>query len=422
MLKLKNQVMYNFYPFVETKRRDTRGESPVRLIVRKRGCGKFWLATGLTSKGKLEGNSFPKGTSCARAKTLSLCRIMAEVEEVLLRKGVQEMEPAEVKALLAEEVLGVAPKVKVMTLADRIGEFAETKRKSTKVLYGITQRKVAEFDERATLDDVDFAWLERFRQWCLAKGMKINGAGKELRNIRAVFNWARKKGLTQNYPFLDYSIVEEETEPNNISVEQLCELRDYKCEPWQEKYVDFFMLSFYLAGINPADLLQMRSDALKDGHLRFVRQKTNKEGTRKVRTIVLPVVDEARKIIEKYPSREGYVLGFMDGRQDYRSFIKKCNEALKKVGTSEIVPDKIGRMRKVEYHPILPNITLYTARYTFGSIAANDLDISERTIGMCLGHSWSKNVTSRYISHDQRKVDTAVQRVVEYVTRGNADR
>ena len=81
-----------------------------------------------------------------------------------------------------------------------------------------------------------------------------------------------------------------------------------------------------------------------------------------------------------------------------------------------IVPDKIGRMRKVVYHPILPNITLYTALYTFGSIAANDLDISERTIGMCLGHSWSKNVTSRYMAHDQRKVDDAVQRIADYVS------
>lgn len=407
--------MYKFYPFVETKKVDAFGESPVYLIVSRKGGGKFWLATGLASKGKLEGMSFSKQTRNARTRTMVLCRMMADAEAVLQRKEVLEMPPAAVKALLQEEVLGIAPKAKEKTIADYIGEFAETKRESTRVLYGITQRKVAEFDERATLDDVDFAWLERFRQWCLAQGMKINGAGKELRNIRAVFNWARKKGATQNYPFLDYSIVEEETEPNSITADDLRRLRGYECEEWQEKYVDFFMLSFYLAGINPVDLLQMRSDALKDGHLRFIRQKTNKEGTRKVRTIVLPVVDEARRIIEKYPSREGYLLGFMDGRKDYHSFIKKCNEALKKVGSSEIVPDKIGRMRKVVYHPILPNITLYTARYTFGSIAANDLDISERTIGMCLGHSWSKNVTSRYISHDQRKVDAAVQRVVEYV-------
>ena len=76
--------------------------------------------------------------------------------------------------------------------------------------------------------------------------------------------------------------------------------------------------------------------------------------------------------------------------------------------------DKVGKLRKMEYAPICPDITLYSARYSFGSIAANDLDISERTIGMCLGHSWSKNVTTRYISADQKKIDTTIKKVIGY--------
>jgi integrase len=407
--------MYKIYPFVETKKQDGNGESPVYLIVSRKGGGKFWLATGLSSNGKLDGMAFPKNTKNARVRTMSLCRMLADAECVLQRKDVLDMQAKDVKALLQEEVLGIVPRVHGRTLADYIGEFAMTKRESTRTLYEITQRKVAEYDAAATLESVGAPWLEGFRQWCLGHGMKINGAGKELRNVRAVFNWSRRQGLTQNYPFLDYQILEEETVPNNVSVEDLRRLREYPCEPWQEKYVDFFMLSFYLAGMNPVDLLMCRADAVKDGHLSFVRRKTNKQGVKKIRTVVIPVVDEALAIIRKYPSRGDYLLGFMDGRQDYHSFMKKCNEALKKVGTQEIVKDKAGRMRKVVYHPILPHITLYTARYTFGSIAANDLDISERTIGMCLGHSWSKNVTARYMAHDQRKVDMAVRRVAEYV-------
>lgn len=407
--------MYKVGTFVDLKKVDASGESPVYLIVRKCGGGRFWLATGLQSCGRLEGMSISKGTRNARVRTLSLCRIMSEAEDVLRRKEVQEMSMQEVKELLSEEVLGVVPKSKRRTLSDYVMDFASTKRDATRSLYEITGRKVAEFSAQATLESVDSDWLERFRRWCLDNGMRINGAGKELRNVRAVFNWARRKGFTRNYPFLDYSIVEEETMPNNIGVEDICRLRDYPCEDWQKKYVDFFMLSFYLAGINPVDLLNLRSDSLSGGHLRFVRKKTDKEGARKIKAITLPVVDEARAIIGKYPSKDGYLLGFMDGRADYRSFMKKCNEALKKVGGHRIVPDKIGRMRKIEYLPILPQITLYTARYSFGSIAANDLDISERTIGLCLGHSWSKNVTARYMAHDQRKVDAAVIRVAEFV-------
>lgn len=320
--------------------------------------------------------------------------------------------------MIRREVFGIEKKPKVITLAECIEMFAETKRDATAKLYVQTAKAVRLYDSNATLSSVDADWLENFRVKRLKDGLRINGAGMQLRNIRAVFNWARRQKMTDNYPFLDYSIITEETSPNNISVEQLRMLRDYPCEEWQRRYVDFFMLSFYLAGMNPVDLLLCKDDAIRDGHLTFIRQKTNKQGQKKVRTITLPVVAEAQEIIGRYVSKEGWLLSFMDDRADYHSFLKKANDALKKVGTSEKVADKVGKLRKVLYHPILPDITMYTARYTFGSIAANDLDISERTIGMCLGHSWSEHVTSRYMAKDLRKIDMAVKRVVEYVAGG----
>lgn len=165
------------------------------------------------------------------------------------------------------------------------------------------------------------------------------------------------------------------------------------------------MLSFYLAGVNVGDLLL--SPGLRDGRFVFRRQKTGQY-------VDLPVVPEARRIIEKYKGRD-HLLSVMDGRADYHSFMRRWNIALKKIGTQEVVPDKIGKRRKIIYHPLFPDITTYTARYTFASIAANDLDISEVQIGRCLGHSWSKTVTARYIADDRSKVDMVVRRVAEYV-------
>ena len=404
----------NSYPYVDMTRANANGTFPVYIIV-KNGRGRFFVNTGMTTCGRLSGLQFPPKDRNWKQKTTALGKMLADVERVCLQQQVAEWDNMELKAHIQREVFGVERKAKAARLCELIAEFAKTKRESTRVLYGITARKVEAYDARATLESVDASWLEHFREECLGSGMKVNGAGKELRNVRAVFNWARRRGLTKNYPFGGYSIAEEETRPNNISVEQLRRLRDYACEPWQERYRDFFMLSFYLAGMNPVDLLTCRAEAVRDGHLTFVRQKTNKEGQKKVRTTTLPVVGEAQAIIDRYKSGEGWLLSFMDGREDYHSFVKKANAALKKIGTSEKVADRTGRLRKVLYHPILPDITMYTARYTFGSIAANDLDISERTIGLCLGHSWSKAVTSRYISNDQRRIDMAVRRVVEYV-------
>lgn len=409
----------NYYPYVDMTRANADGSYPVYIIV-KNHQGRFFVNTGLTTCGKLVGLMFPRQDKTGKQKTSVLARFLAEVGRVCLETEHGSVTNAELKERILQEVFHKEKKAKVLTLPDAVEAFAATKREHTAVLYGITSRKVAEYllvrnKKHTTLDDIDAKWLEAFRLWCISTGMKINGAGKELRNIRAVFNWARRNGLTQNYPFLDYHIVVEETVPNNLSAEDLRRLRDYECEEWQKPYVDFFFLSFYLAGINPVDLLTLKADCIKDGHLSFVRTKTNKEGCTMIRTITLPVVQEAVEILQRYKSKEGWLLSFMDGRGDYHSFARQCNEALQKVGPLEIVKDKVGKLRKVDYKPLFPNITLYTARYSFGSIAANDLDISERTIGMCLGHSWSKNVTSRYMANDQRKIDMAVRRVVEYL-------
>lgn len=398
------------HPYVDTTRSNSDGTYPVYVVVKNKQ-GRFFVNTGLTTTDKLVGMLFPKADKAGKAKTTLLGKYLADIEVLCLQSELSQTDNKQLKKEIQEKVFGLVPKTS--TLSDYIYEFAGTKTEQTRSIYELTARKVLDFDRKASLS-VNKEWIESFRSHYLEQGMSINGIGKELRNIRAVFNWARRRGLTQNYPFLDYHIVEEETVPNNISVEDLRRLRDYPCETWQKPYVDFFFLSFYLAGINPVDLLSLKSDAIKDGHLTFIRQKTNKQVSTKIRTITLPVLPEAQEIIDRYPSEEGWLTGFMDCRNSYRSFARACNDALQKVGPSRKVKDKVGKLRKMEYEPICPEITLYSARYSFGSIAANDLDISERTIGMCLGHSWAKNVTSRYMATDQRKIDNAVRKVIGY--------
>lgn len=408
--------MKKIYPYVDKTRANSDGSFPVYLIV-KGAKGRFFVNTGLATSDKLVERTFPKTDSNWKRKTTLLGKYLADVESVCINADIAGLTDAELKQKIQLEVFGVEKKQNTCALADVINQFAAPKKHSTKSQYELTARKVADYDSKANLD-VDINWLDGFYTYLENSGMKINGISKEMRNVRAAFNWARKRGMTQNYPFLDYHIKSEETEPNNISVEDLRRLRDYPCDSWQKPYVDFFFLSFYLAGINPVDLLSLKKDSYKDGHISFIRKKTDKEGAHSVKVITLPVLPEAKEIIERYPSKEGWLLGFMDCRNDYHSFCRGCNDCLKKVGPTKKVKDKVGKLRKMEYDPICPDITLYSARYSFGSIAANDLDISERTIGMCLGHTWAKNVTCKYMAHDQRKVDNAVKRVVEYVGEG----
>lgn len=396
----KNMIEYRL--FVEKARKNKNGESGVYLIVSASGT-RFKVHTGLSTCGELVGDVFPKEDRGARMKTACLRRMLSDVDVLIysnprmpaekLKKAVRDIVGGKTGGGGAEDSLG-----------RRIREFAMTKdRGSTAKIYLRTAKEVEEFDKDVSVENVNVDWLNRFQSFMRGKGLKPNGASLHLRNVRAVFNWCIDNDVTENYPFRRFSIKSEVGVINNISAQQLADLRDYPVDSWQRIYRDLFMLSFYLCGMNPVDLLTCKS--LTNGRMVYRRRKTDKMYN-------LPVVPEAMAIIEKYRGK-GQLLSPMDCYGKYEDFKAHWNKALKKIGDTRIVPDKVGKMRKVEYHPMLPNISLYTARYTFASIAA-ELDIPRETIALCLGHSWV-DVTSHYIAYDTRKIDDAVRKVVDYV-------
>ena len=366
---------------------------------------RFRVKTDIRCEQKPVGLLFPRTERNSVAKSARLRDLYDQIEAYALQNPHMRTDKLKDAVVLIVKGRGSARHGKVF--ADYILEFAETKdNRSTRILYELTHKKVVEFDALATFSTIDEQWLEDFERHFKAQRMSVNSIAQQLRNIRAVFNFCRKRKYTQEYPFLTYRIKEEMVAPNSLTVDQLRTLRDYPCEAWQEIYRDLFMLSFYLGGVNAGDLLLCKG--LKNGRFIEKRQKTGE-------LIDVPVCEEAMRIIKKYKGRN-YLLCVMDNYKDYHDFTSRWDRALKKIGTTEIVPDKVGRRRKVVYHPLFPGITTYTARYTFASIAANDLEIPTETIGKCLAHSWSKNtVTARYISDDRRKVDQAFAKVIRYV-------
>ena len=366
---------------------------------------RFRVKTDIRCEQKPVGLLFPRSERSSVAKSARLRDLYDQIEAYALQNPHMRADRLKDAVLMIVKGRGSAKHGKVF--ADYILEFAETKdNRSTRILYELTHKKVVEFDALATFSSIDEQWLEDFERYYKNQGMSVNGIAQQLRNIRAVFNFCRKRKYTQEYPFLTYRIKEEMVAPNSLTVDQLRTLRDYPCEAWQEIYRDLFMLSFYLGGVNAGDLLLCKG--LKNGRFVEKRQKTGE-------LIDVPVCAEALQIIQKYRGKN-YLLSVMDGYKDYHDFTSRWDRALKKIGTTEIVPDKVGRRRKLVYHPLFPSITTYTARYTFASIAANDLEIPTETIGKCLAHAWSKNtVTARYISDDRRKVDQAFEKVIRYV-------
>lgn len=375
---------------------------PVKILF-KEDNKRFAVATGLTVVKKFTGVALPSTEKYARMKTARLLRILDDVEKCVMTMP-QDTDWDTKKAALRKVITGEETKKERLTLADYVAKYAETKtNEGTRGLYQLTERKLREFDGKATFDTVNTAWLDR---WVAANAkMSVNGFSIHLRNLRSVFNWAIDNEWTDKYPFRRYKIRSERVAIRNISVEELRTIRDWPVEDWQEIYRDLFMLTFYLCGINPVDLLHLTKSDMKNGRIRYKRRKTG-------HLFDIPVPMPAKEIIDRYGGQK-WLLRPLDEYSNYKDFCSHWNLALKKIGTSEKVADKVGRRRKVEYTPVVEGLTIYTARYTFASIGA-ELDVPRETIALCLGHSWA-DVTSHYIAYNPKKIDGAVQRIVEYV-------
>lgn len=394
-----------YYITAKESRRGKDGNIPVKILFRQDGK-EFVAATGMSVKEPFSGLAMSPKETNYRAKIKRLVTITDNIEAYLL--GCYGTDYNKQKRELTAIVTGEKTEERAC-LADCIRKFAETKeRKHTANIYMMTAQKVSQYDAAATFASVDKDWLDGFEKYM--GDVSVNYKSINLRNIRAVFNWALDNEMTTNYPFRRYKIKSEKVAVNNISLAQLRAIRDYPLDDWRRMYRDLFMLTFYLCGINPIDLLSLKPSNVHNGRIRYKRAKTG-------RLYDIPIPEPAQEIISRYKGKE-WLLCPLDTYGSYEDFSKHWNDTLKKIGPVEIVPDKVGRMRKCLWHPIAEGMTVYTARYTFASIGA-ELEIPRETIALCLGHTWA-DVTDHYIAYGTKRIDDAVRKIIDYVNSDKA--
>lgn len=287
-------------------------------------------------------------------------------------------------------------------------KYASNRRTSgTREAYRQTLRRMEAFDKdirTRTFEDINKRWLTDFEAFMAQTAHSANSRAFHFRNIRAVFNDALDEEITKAYPFRKFKIRKEPTAKRSLSVEQLRTLATFPCEEYQKQYRDIFMLMFYLIGVNAVDLFKAKRDAVSDGRFEYIRSKTYKPYSIKIEP-------EAKVLLEKYKGKE-HLISVMDTRRDYKAYLHRMNDALKRIGDVSVCNLK----GKKAYKPLFPKISQYWCRHSWATIAAS-LEIPKETIAAALGHG-GNTVTDIYIDFDRRKVDEANRRVIDWVLYG----
>lgn len=305
-----------------------------------------------------------------------------------LREDYADMTASEIK----RAILGEKPKEQRRhLLGELFSEYIRTGslKPKTVEIYNITLKKVIAFSGTdMKIEDVTYSWLRSFDKY-LSQTQSINGRSIYLRALRSVCNYARKSNIQFRYPFQDFHIKTEETIKRSVSVETL---RRFLSVPVSEKesvYRDYFLLMFYLIGINAKDLLLARKSQVVEGRLYYTREKTRKKYSIKIEP-------EAQILLDRYAG-EDYLLEAMDHFKYYKSCLKVINKSLKKIGNS-----------------MIPNATTYFTRHCWATFAG-EIGIPIDVISQALGHSLGSRTTLVYIRQDPSKVDRANRAVIDYL-------
>lgn len=426
-------MAYKIKWYLDLRRTSDEGKGQLYMVIYNNGTA-AQIATGLMlhknefEAGKVVG--VPMAGKLTQMLGIKRAKLQLDIEELACNGyEVDKMKAAEIKkAVLAKhgndgeegngEGNGAGNETAFGTFAEKF--IARRGKEKTRQVYEMTLRKMGGYCDvgRLRFADISAGWLRDFEQW-LGTTCSVNTRGIHLRNIRAVMNAAIDEGVVPAdlYPFRRFKIKKEETMKRSLSVGDLRRLRDYPCEGWQRKYVDVFMLSFYLAGINLVDLMGLPPLGA-DGVIRYRRSKTGV-------LCQLSVPPEARAIIERYRG-ERHLLWFGErlkpGAEGWHDWLHRFNEGLQKVGPSGYMYVRRkgqcgGKQRVKVYNALFPELTSYWARHTWATLAA-EIDVPDAVIDAALGHRSPCRMADIYIRRDARKVDEAVRRVIEYVKGG----
>lgn len=302
------------------------------------------------------------------------------------------------------------PTVGVPSLYDLIQKTVEGRASNTKY---IAKTAIARLNKycgdctKITCEQITPAWIDDYNT--SLSDLSVNTRAAYLKVVKRAINYALDRDITVNNPFRHYRIKTEETRMRVLPVEKMRLLLNLETKYHYTEYRDMFLLSFYLIGINMADLAAMTADNIVNGRLEYKRAKTGK-------LYSIKLEPEALAILEKYKG-ENHLLSCFDRCTNARAYQGTLDNALARIGLPEydkagkVVTAKNGQQKMI---PIDKKLTWYWARYSWATYAA-DLDIPKDTISEALGHSHGAKVTGIYIKYNRDKVDAANRKVIDYV-------
>lgn len=417
LLKTKNNlIMAKLFFYHDT--RSGKGEFPIKIRIQHNKC-KAYLGTDIKVAPDQwdDANGVIVNHPQSRTLNILLGSKFQRAQEIILNldlaRKINNFSASELKEIIENDGV-IVDKNRKRFMEFYLDCMAAKKKESTRSSYMQALNNLQRFDPLLSdkyFEDVNLEYLQKLDSWLEGRGVTTNSRAVYYRNIKSVFNDAIASELTSEYPFKRFKIKTTPTKKRNLSIEELRLLSSFHTTyGTHAKYRDMFMLMFYMRGINAVDLFGLKESNIRNGRINYIRAKTGKPYSVKIEP-------EMQEIIDRYKGKD-YLIDVCDGTKNekewatrYKGFLKRMDKGLKKIGpvtwTKQQGPSP-------EFKPILPMISQYWCRHTCATMMA-ELDIPFATISASLGHDHGLKVTNIYIEYNEKKVDDANRKLIDYV-------
>ena len=250
------------------------------------------------------------------------------------------------------------------------------------------------------LSQLNTVTIDNYYHHLLSKGLSVAYISICMVNIRIIVNRAIQMQQVRYdvHPFMYYHCQQGEPRELDIPVEDMRKFIGYKASSeGHQRAADFFLLSYYLGGMNLIDMVNYDFRGFKENPiLSYIRQKTRnkKRGTR---TIEFTIQPEAFPIIEKYMNpNTGHILDVKPSKYHARlKYIDLCLDHIK------------------ERLHINHRLSFYSARKSFVQHGF-ELGIPLETLEYCIGQSMKANrPIFNYVKIMRQHADTAIRQILD---------
>ena len=292
---------------------------------------------------------------------------------------------------------------------DKITDLEKAGRIGNAKAYKDTYRSFFKFikNHKIGFRQIDASLLSKYETYLRSTGNNDGGIGVKMRELRALFNDAIKKGITKQeyYPFRYYKISKLKSSESKQALlrDEMNSFKglDLEKHPTLINAYYYFLFSYYARGMNFHDMMLLKWENIIGGRIQYSRSKTKK----KFNISISEPMQEILEYYKKANTLSTYIFPIL--LNDNLTPKQIANRKHKVLSRYNKKLKEIAAIQNIN-----KTLTSYVARHSFAT-NLKFLDVSTDKISQLMGHS-NIEVTKAYLREfGDYELDEEVKKLLE---------